>query len=127
MEEFVFHNSFLSRITDESRPVPSLLCINEHLDRWSAPQDSWLNSCPRLTRPNRSKLTLFEGVINVQHGEVVPVDVGKSGLGFIGGFLRFRWAHEALRNCRRTTQGRAAAPAAHTAQSDYVTSRHGVA
>jgi len=41
-------------------------------------------------------LTLFEGVIDVQQGQVVPVNVGESHLGLVGCFLGLVGTHEAL-------------------------------
>lgn len=40
--------------------------------------------------------TLFEGVVNVEQGEVVSVDVGKPHLGLISRLLGLGGTHKAL-------------------------------
>ena len=40
--------------------------------------------------------TLFEGVVDVEEGQVVPVDVGKLHLGLVGRLPSLRGADEAL-------------------------------
>ena len=41
-------------------------------------------------------LTLFKGVVHVQQGEMIAVNVGKSHLGLVSGFLHFRGSYKTL-------------------------------
>lgn len=43
-------------------------------------------------------LTLFEGVVDIEQGQVVAIDVSESHLCLVRLFLHLRGPHEALRN-----------------------------
>lgn len=40
--------------------------------------------------------TLFEGVVDVEQGQVVPIDVGEPHFGLVRCLLSLGWAHKAL-------------------------------
>ena len=44
-------------------------------------------------------IVLLEGVVDVQHGQMVPVDVSETHLGLVRLFLRLNRAHKDLRDC----------------------------
>ena len=47
---------------------------------------------------SKARLTLLEGVVDVEEGQVIPVDVGEAHLGLVGGLLGLGGSYEALRD-----------------------------
>ena len=54
-----------------------------------------------VVAPLRVFLVLLKGVVDVEHGEMVPVDVGEPHFGLIGSLLGFGRSNEDLRYCTK--------------------------
>ncbi|MPC14103.1 hypothetical protein E2C01_006855 [Portunus trituberculatus] len=59
---------------------------------------------------NKPTLTLLEGVVDVQQGEVISIYVRKSHLGLVSSFLGLIRAHKALRYCSKNGETDPAPP-----------------